>query len=503
MLQMKKLGYMGVSLLAIAGVAIAAMPASAKGNGKGKGQFKVREEQTVGARKFNKNNKKDLADMLAIVSARGGNGGGNGGGGNGGGGGTPPPPPPPPATGTQVVYLQFDATRPTFTVDGVDGVTFNAHFYTPSERAVIQANMESEYAGFDYSFTQSEPTSGTFSTLTFECSLAQSPCISVGDGGILFGQADGIDVGNLDRGDNAFVDANLWEFLLQAQALGLGFVPPSEFVIGIPFSSEEEATSIAIMNQASNTAAHELGHIQGLRHIDAAGAVGDGLPTTIPAANLAAFSPAYPGPVNASESVLHTMASGASVGTGLTDSTSVNRFFSERSSVKLAANTAPNTLTEADIDANGGVFVFVPQQGIVNTIISGINAGNGFTSDAVVIQGNIEGSRKNGEVDTFRFNGVAAGQIITAEIQAFTDSNNSNPTISKIGIQRVNANGSRTLIAESFLTFEGPDGNLFDLVLPTAGDYEIVIQPLSTQELGQRNPNIRGSYRIYAYMIEN
>ncbi|MBL4791136.1 MAG: hypothetical protein JKY60_19510, partial [Kordiimonadaceae bacterium] len=120
MLQMKKLGYMGVSLLAIAGVAIAAMPASAKGNGKGKGQFKVREEQTVGARKFNKNNKKDLADMLAIVSARGGNGGGNGGGGNGGGGGTPPPPPPPPATGTQVVYLQFDATRPTFTVDGVD-----------------------------------------------------------------------------------------------------------------------------------------------------------------------------------------------------------------------------------------------------------------------------------------------------------------------------------------------------------------------------------------------
>ena len=83
---------------------------------------------------------------------------------------------------------------------------------------------------------------------------------------------------------------------------------------------------------SATIAAHELGHLAGLRHVDAFGPIGSGvyLPD-----NAAAFLPGLPGPAAAADTPLHVMSSPASTRSDLIAAAG-DTFFGVREAVKLA-----------------------------------------------------------------------------------------------------------------------------------------------------------------------
>ena len=124
----------------------------------------------------------------------------------------------------QTVLLDFDS--------GTDG-TIN---YTTQMRDDVQSLMETIYQDFDFTFTQSAPTTGPFTTITYNSGAA---------GGL----ADGIDFRNLNMSDNAVVNVD-----------GLGFTATDD-IVGL----------------SANIGSHELGHLVGLRHRDGFGPIGSGV----------------------------------------------------------------------------------------------------------------------------------------------------------------------------------------------------------------------------------
>ena len=364
---------------------------------------------------------------------------------------------------TQVVYLDFAQSSPTFpaTIFGGVQANFVSHTYTAAERDAVQANLEAAYSGFNVSFTQDVPASGEFSTLNFECGNASGQCIDFG-GGILFGRAQHIDIRNDIRDDSAFVDANLWEVLVQLDPSGNFFTAIS----GIPVvgGDVQAALSIAIVNQASNTGAHELGHNMGLRHHDSFGAPGTGIPSTgVP--DPSAFFPTFDGPQNGDEGILHTMASGASVGSGFTDSTTRIRFFSERSVIKLAAGERGRLLAESDV-SGGNKKLHLRNVVAPNTIEIGDNAEGSLDIREALIAGRIDVAN---EIDSYRFK-AKAGQSLSAEFNGF-DVPRGEAVIGALSLYFVEDDGSHTLVAQNFQNFEGFDAFLVDAPIERSGDY--------------------------------
>lgn len=364
---------------------------------------------------------------------------------------------------TQVVYLDFAQSSPTFpaTIFGGVQANFISHTYTAAERDAVQANLEASYSGFNVSFTQDLPASGEFSTLNFECGNASGQCIDFG-GGILFGRAQHIDIRNDVRDDSAFVDANLWEVLVQLDPSGNFFTAIS----GIPVigGDVQAALSTAIVNQASNTGAHELGHNMGLRHHDSFGAPGSGIPSTgVP--DPSAFFPTFDGPQNGDEGILHTMASGASVGSGFTDSTTRIRFLSERSVIKLAAGERGRVVAEADV-SGGNKKVHLRKVVAPNTVEIGQNAGGGLEIREALIAGRIDVAD---EIDSYRFT-AKAGQSLSAEFNGF-DVPVGEDVIGALSLFFVEDDGSKTLVRQNFQNFEGLDAFLVDAPLDRDGDY--------------------------------
>jgi len=395
----------------------------------------------------------------------------------------------------QIVFLDFNAGgSPQFPVLRSDGSLFgifNDHLYTVAERDTIQARLEADYGEFDYEFTQNEPTSGDFTTIRFGQNDAGNITVfPTGGVSILFGRADNIDFRNINKTDGAFADPSFWEFLAQLDPSGGLFTAFS----GIPSTAATltEAVSMAVVNQSANTGAHELGHVQGLRHHDSFGAPGDGLPTTgTPAPG--SFIPVFEGPQNAAETTLHTMASGASVGLTLAGSTISDRFLSERSAIKIAFAEEGSLFSEAGIvfeddddgddgdedevdgdddddDVEDGIQeVELKELDVPNTIIEGVNATTELNVVARVVQGNISVS---GEVDSYRFEGKA-GEFMNVEMVSFSDNRFLNPVIGAVTLSLLEDDGSLTEIASNIQTFEPFDPLVFDAPLPQDGTYVI------------------------------
>jgi len=103
------------------------------------------------------------------------------------------------------------------------------------------------------------------------------------------------------------------------------------------------------------------------------------------------------------------MASGASSGLGLEGSGNADRFFSERSAIKLAINERGRFVT--DDQANSGQAKLKRLQ-VVNTVLEGETADLRLDVDNIVIEGTIE---ELDEVDSFTFSG-RAGDIFNAEM---------------------------------------------------------------------------------------
>jgi len=89
------------------------------------------------------------------------------------------------------------------------------------------------------------------------------------------------------------------------------------------------------------------------------------------------------------------MASGASSGLGLEGSGNQNRFFSERSAIKLAINERGRFVT--DEQANSGQAKLKKLQ-VVNPILEGVNADGRIDVRNIVVEGTIEDLD---EVDSF------------------------------------------------------------------------------------------------------
>ncbi|WP_298636292.1 hypothetical protein [uncultured Umboniibacter sp.] len=366
---------------------------------------------------------------------------------------------------TQVVYLDFENSSPFFwaVIFGGQLAQFPSYEFSATERDEIQRRLEADYSGFDISFTQSVPEEGEFSTLNFECE--DQICIDF-TSGILFGRAQGIDIGNQVRNDSAFVDANLWSVFAQLDPSGSFLTSLS----GIPVENGDVAAALstATVNQASNTAAHELGHNLGLRHHDSFGSPGTGIPTTgVPSPF--DFFPVFDGLAEGDEAQLHMMASGASVGIGLSDSTLRDRFFSERSVIKLAAGERPRLVSEASVTGRNKL-VHLRKVVAPNTLVEGENAGGKLDIREALIRGQIS---QSGEVDNYRFRGKG-GSFVSAEFNGF-DVPVGEPVIGAVSLYRELGDGSSELVAENFQNFEGFDALLIDAELPVDGIYRLEV----------------------------
>jgi hypothetical protein len=340
--------------------------------------------------------------------------------------------------GTQVVFLDFDS--------GMDGIID----YTPTMRDDTEALMDGHYSLFDFSFTQTAPGVGDFSTITFNAGSA---------GGL----AEHIDFRNLDPNDTAVVNVD-----------GLGIVGTAD-----------------IVSASAVIGSHELGHLQGLRHGDSYGPIGSGISST-GAPGVLAYFPPYPGPEGADETTDHVMASPAAVGSSLADLTTPS-WFSERSAVKLAFNESPNVAAEI-----GGSTVLTPEAlglaplAVPNTIVSGDNAGLAFDVEAAVVTGSISIA---GESDFYSFSGLA-GELFNFEVISIAINDRLIPIDPNITI--FHSDGVTHVpyyadVADNDDEFETFDSILIDLFLPADDTYLIEVR---TSDF---DPTGTGDYELFGY----
>ncbi|WP_321391227.1 hypothetical protein [Emcibacter sp.] len=407
------------------------------------------------------------------------------------------------ATGTQVVFLDFDsATTGTYSrtyKENADGTgaditeVFDEHIYTQEERDYIQQRYQADYAGFDYQFVTEAPAEGTYSTVFFNANMpgegaAAGPAgIEFADGGvptsILFGIADAIDFRNLDRGENANVDGNAWAILAE---FGI-------FEARLGMEATPENIALATTIQSAQTGAHELGHIVGLRHYDAWGPIGQGLPTTGTPPD-GAFLPTYTGPRNGDETTLHLMGSGFSAGLTLADSVVTDRFFSERSAIKLAFNEQGQVVAETDQDHSWfdtAQEVRLEILDVPNTILQGdysIHSNEHLVTSAISIEGSISEIE---QLDFYAFEGKE-GDIFNLEVISLVDWNNEDffDPILYIFDEAMN------MIMYSDDEFESPDSFIFDFILDYTGIFYAVVSGFDYTGTGFDEWSL-GNYQLF------
>ncbi len=330
----------------------------------------------------------------------------------------------------QVVFLDFDS--------GTDGNIV----YTTAMRNTVQAQMEVIYEQFGVTFVQEAPSAGDYSTLVFNA-------------GSQGGLAEDIDFRNLNKNDNAVLNVT-----------GLG-------------SNEAQTISASAV-----IGAHELGHILGLRHHDAWGPIGGGIPDNL---FFPGYNPVFPGPTNADETRDHIMNTPALAGEFF-DVLSPS-WFGEREAIKLtfAANgsvvleqTAPNDSFEQAQELT------LEEITVPNTIVQGQNADAGdFLVDAVSVIGTF------GFVDPADFysfqgqTGLAYSfEVISqgTDRYSLTDSIDSAVTVFDSDFNPVDYYGTPAF-NDRDVEFLG-DVHLFDLILPDDGTYFVRVETESSGDTG-------------------
>jgi hypothetical protein len=349
--------------------------------------------------------------------------------------------------GTQDVYFDFD----TFTGGG-------EHVYTAAQRDEIVAAVAAIYTPWDFTFSHTVVPGGAHAKLNFNTGPA---------GGL----ASDIDFRNLDLGGSASINV--------CGILG-----------GCP------APLASIMGLSKTIAAHELGHLVGLRHADSLGPIGNGLSATGPNPNF--YFPAYTGGNTAGETTIHTMASPASVGQTLAQAIG-GTVMGERSAVKMEFTEVGTVTPEVGVAHNNAATaqaLTLPTIAVPNTALLGHqNHGMYLNADVEVVTGSIGAA---GQLDYYSFSGTAGDRMNAEGISLV-------PLRYGAGAGPNNVDTTLTLIMPDGVTpvpgqpsfnddeFESFDSALIDVLLPVTGTYYVRVGV--TQFL----PNDTGKYELYLY----
>jgi Ca2+-binding RTX toxin-like protein len=407
---------------------------------------------------------------------------------------------------TQVVLLDFD----TFTTGPGD------HIYTQPERDAIQKELAGIYADFSSSspygqtgvyFTQSfsdaqaksRPTGGQYFTLYFN----RAP-----EGGL----ANEVNWRHVDLGSFASIDVN--------PILGAPNEPPAMGAIG-----QDNWVRLS-----AGLAAHELGHLFGLRHADSFGPIGSGIFLAYDNSNgqqvagpdPTKFHPTFVEPatstpvqetnflsdtglvasatVFAPETPLHPMATPDAIGTTFFD-TLGNLFFSEREAIKLAFDDSGTTLLETtgyhQSFATAQALGTLPSLVVPNTLLQGVNYGKTFQVGAVDVIGSIgidnnpqDANFGKSQDDYYSFVGHQ-GDLMNFAVYSYSLPHNPHPIDTVLKIYDAGGN----LVAFNDDEFETRDCQIIDFTLPADGVYYAVVDTFTDGT----SDALTGNYELFMY----
>ncbi len=374
---------------------------------------------------------------------------------------------------TQVVYLDFPTAGQT---------PAGAHVYTAAEQQAILAGLQQIYDDFNYFFTLDPTTARQHAAV-----MGGQYATEIFDAPVVGGAASELDTKNLDLGGVAQI--NVTAFLGDASA---GLVP---------------ATSQNIINLTTTIAAHELGHLSGLTHLDAIGPIGDGIFSGM---NPNLFFPAYTGPENAFETPYDVMASPDSVGSTLMDAAG-QTYLGERDAIQLAFNDTGTVLEQNNLPtqsttvlgqtANVHVVGEMPALAVPNPLPAGVpGSGTTFNVTAVAVDGALQTA---GAEDFYAIHGHA-GEVMTFQVLSNYDTLNPDPILNpELAVfdssgNTVAYNGNTTSLSAPFLSgaynlhgFESQDPTLLDVTLPTDGTYYVGVDSFEKGSAGK--------YQLYMY----
>ncbi len=372
---------------------------------------------------------------------------------------------------TQVIYLDFD----TYELPG-------QHDYTQDERNQIEAQLEADFADFNYAFTQTQPESGSYTTVQFN-----DPVLVGLEGGI----ATGIDWRDLNiNGSTTLNDLSDFDGFPIAR---LNVVPADEAgvnvnnLLGGP--GEPAATSADFVGLSATIAAHELGHLSGVEHSDSFGPIGDGIYSGV---NPTLYNPTYPGPTDAYETPQDIMASGNSVGTTLQDAIN-DPYFGARDAIKIAygQNGSPTNETTAPHYAMATAQPITLEPLVVpDTVLDGPDADTTLDVTAADVVGYLGETAGVPNTDFYSFT-AHAGTLINLQVMSVVLMN---PAQGPFNATLTVYDSSGQVIAYNADSFQDVDPSIVDLTLPTTGTYYVEVA-------NQMVPNepLTGNYELFMY----
>jgi Ca2+-binding RTX toxin-like protein len=368
---------------------------------------------------------------------------------------------------TQVVFLDFDSF-------GYTG----AHAYTTAERDAIQARMAGQYADFTYRFTQARPTSGDFVTVDFNRPL----------GDYSGGSSSEIDWRNLNTGGTVTVDVN--QFVKGGIAPPATAPTPTPVTGTIPQASPTkylastdlpENTVENIVGLSATIAAHELGHLSGLRHEDAFGAIGSGAFARIQDDPDRRYLPPFAGPYSAEETSDHLMGSPASIRTDLFAAAG-SPFLGEREAIKLAfADHGSVAAEQADPHQSIATAQSLDLVGLAvpNPLLRGLYAGMSLAVTALDVVGSIQLDATGRSQDDYYGFEARAGDLFNIQVFSAALARIARPIDSILRVFDASGkvvpfyNSPAGAVVDD--SFESQDASLLDLLIPADGRYYVEV----------------------------